>query len=84
MASREGRLKPEFEAWYPSLRAGEWYAADHLTATVLEQLRSGAPQWRSEDRVPSDAHFEFRGGDNAPRARRRTRHLDRDRRGGSA
>ena len=54
MARREGRLRPEFEAWYPSLRSGEWYSADQLTATVLEQLRSGAPQWHYEDRVPDE------------------------------
>jgi hypothetical protein len=82
MARREGRLKAEFEAWYPKLRSGEWYAADQLTATVLEQLRSGAPQWHSEDRVPNDAHFDFRGGDSVPRERRRTRRLDPP--GGSA
>ena len=76
MARREGRLRPEFEAWYPSLRSGKWYSADLLTATVLEQLRSGAPQWQSEDRVPDDAHFEFRGGEDVQREQRRTRRLD--------
>ena len=76
MPSREGRVRPEFEAWYPSLRAGEWYPADQLTAAVLYQLRGGAPRWHSEDRVPSDAHFLFRGGDPQPQRTQRTRHQD--------
>jgi hypothetical protein len=73
---REGRLRPEFEGWYPALRADRWYPADQLTAIVLTQLRSGAPKWHSEDRVPSNAHFEFRGGASHPGRSQLTRALD--------
>jgi hypothetical protein len=76
MSAREGSLRQEFAAWYPGLRAGVWYPADQLTTAVLTQLRNGAPRWHSEDRVPSDAHFRFRGGDDQPRRSLRTRRLD--------
>jgi hypothetical protein len=76
MSRREGRVKPEFELWYPGLRAGVWYPADELTSAVLKQLRGGEPQWAPEDRVPSDTHFQFRGGTAQPQRSQRTRHAD--------
>jgi hypothetical protein len=76
MSAREGSLRPEFEGWYPGLRASVWYPAEQLAAAVLAQLRDGAPRWHSEGRVPSDAHFRFRGGDDQPRRSRRTQRLD--------
>jgi hypothetical protein len=76
MSKREGRLRPEFEQWYPSLRQGVWYPADELTAVVLKQLQDDGPRWHSEDRVPSDAHFQFRGGEPQPQRSQRTRRLD--------
>jgi hypothetical protein len=62
MSKREGCLRPEFEQWYPTLRSGVWYPADELTAAVLKQLQDESPRWHSDGRVPSDSHFEFRGG----------------------
>ena len=76
MAKREGCLRREFEEWYPSLRPGIWYPADQLTAAVLKQLQNDGPKWHSEDRVPSGAHFFFRGGDTQRQRPHRTRRLD--------
>lgn len=76
MSKREGCVRPEFEQWYPTLRTGVWYPADELTAAVLKQLQHESPRWHSEERVPSDSHFEFRGGDFEPGRSRRSRHLD--------
>jgi hypothetical protein len=76
MSKREGRLRPEFEQWYPSLRRDVWYPADELTAVVLKQLQDDGPRWHSEDRVPSDEHFQFRGGEPQPQGSQRTRRLD--------
>ena len=64
--SREAQVRPEYELWFPHLRPGVWYLAATLAQTVLQQVREGEPKWTSGDRVPSDAHFLFRGGD-APR-----------------
>jgi hypothetical protein len=59
---REGRLRAEYQLWFPSLIPAVWYPAADLNRLVLEQLQSGEPRWTPDDRVPSDAHFEFRGG----------------------
>lgn len=62
MAEREALLKAEYRDWYPSLVPGTWYSAAWLSEQVLHQMRAGEPTWASELRVPSDAHFSFRGG----------------------
>ena len=59
---REGRLRAEYQLWFPNLLPAVWYPAADLARLVLEQLQSGAPRWTLEDRVPSDVHFVFRGG----------------------
>ena len=74
---REGMLRPEFQDWYPSLKAGQWYPADELTALVMDHLRHGSPQWRPQGRVPSDTHFVFRGQTPRQGSERRTRSTDR-------
>ena len=74
---REGMLRPGFQDWYPALEAGRWYPADELTDVVLEHLRHGSPQWRPEGRVPTDAHFVFRGGMPRQGSNRQTRRTDR-------
>jgi hypothetical protein len=76
MAEREGRLKAEYSEWYPTLDPLAWYPAAWLSRTVLEQLNAGEPRWHPEQRVPSDSHFTFRGGDQAPRGTARTRRTD--------
>jgi hypothetical protein len=76
---REGTLRPEFQDWYPSLVTGKWYPADELTRLVLKHHRDGSPQWAAQDRIPSNAHFEFRGPAPRERPTERTRHGDRAR-----
>jgi len=76
MSKREGCVRPEFEQWYPALRGGVWYPADELTAIVLKQLQDESPRWHSEDRVPSNVHFEFRGGATESRRPHRSRRSD--------
>jgi len=76
MSKREACLRPEFEEWYPALRIGVWYPADELTTIVLKQLQDSGPRWHSEERVPSESHFEFRGGEIEPQRSPRTRRLD--------
>jgi hypothetical protein len=63
---REALLKTEYREWYPKLVPSIWYDAAQLAAQVLEQQRTGEPKWAVEGRVPSETHFQFRGG----RARR--------------
>jgi hypothetical protein len=73
---REGQVRPEFELWFPSLQPGVWYPAAALTLTVLEQVRLGEPRWTSGDRIPSDTHFRFRGGEGARENARPSRRAD--------
>jgi hypothetical protein len=68
---REGKLRPEFQDWYPSLSPGVWYPADVLTNLVFDQLRHGSPRWDPHGRIPPEEHFEYRGG--SPRADRSLR-----------
>jgi hypothetical protein len=74
---REGMLRREFQDWYPSIRAGWWYPADELTAWVREHHLTGSPQWRPEGRIPSEKHFEFKGGIPREGSPRCTREGDR-------
>ena len=76
MSKREGCLRREFEQWYPTLQANRWYPADELTAIVLKQLQDESPRWVSEGRVPSDSHFEFRGGESSSDRSRKNRRSD--------
>jgi hypothetical protein len=76
MSDREGCLRREYGDWYPGLEPGVWYTASSLAQIVLQQRRSQEPSWEFEDRVPSDRHFTFRGGDAGPRSGTRTRQTD--------
>jgi hypothetical protein len=74
---REGCLREEFRDWYPSIASDAWYPADELTRLVLDHRRSGTPRWEAaEQRIPSDEHFEFRGGSPRADPAERTRHGD--------
>jgi hypothetical protein len=73
---REAMLRHEFREWYPTLRPDWWYPARQLADLVLEQRRSGEPRWEFESRVPSDAHFLFRGGLPRGQSHARTRRSD--------
>lgn len=74
---REARLRPEHAATYPGVPAGEWVAAATLAKQILTGLvgREGQPPLINA-RLMNDAHFEFRGGERAPRAKRNSRSLD--------
>jgi hypothetical protein len=76
MPRREGQVRSEFQLWFPSLAPGVWYPATELRSRVLDQLRCGEPRWQSGDRIPSDLHFVFRGGDASRPASARTRRTD--------
>jgi hypothetical protein len=73
---REGMLRPEFQDWYPTVESGRWYPADELTGLVLAHRRFGTPQWEPERRLPSNEHFEFRGGTPRGDSRSKTRRGD--------
>jgi len=59
---REARVRPEYAAFYPALRPGEWAAA----AIVADRVVAGRLICGSgtvvRGRVLLDSHFEFRGG----------------------
>ena len=74
---REGLLRPDFQDWYPTLKAGRWYPADELTGLVIDHLQHGSPQWRPQGRVPSDDHFVFRGGSSPAGTNQHRRSMDR-------
>jgi hypothetical protein len=59
---REARVRPEYAAFYPALRQGEWAPAATVADRVVagRLLRGGETLIRG--RVLLDAHFEFRGG----------------------
>jgi hypothetical protein len=70
---REARLKPEFQALYPRVPAGEWKPAaamlDMVTASrLLTGRRSGEILG---PRILDAHHFEFRGGFARPSGSRR-------------
>jgi hypothetical protein len=62
MQLREASLRPEFQPWYPGIRAGRWLAADFVAHAVRRQLKPGKARGEVSARVLSDAHFQFRGG----------------------
>jgi hypothetical protein len=76
MAGRQGKVRPEYELWYPRLSPETWYPAAWLRETVLDQLRRGEPRWDPQGRALSDEHFEFRGGERAQDSRQRRRQED--------
>ena len=45
MQLRKGRLRPEYDEWYPRIAAGVWHNAAWLTEMVLQQQRQGSPSW---------------------------------------
>ena len=65
---REARLRFEFAHLYPFLIPGEWRLAQVLTDQVLAWAERH-PEFAAQlgDRALRPEHFEFRGGDFAPR-----------------
>jgi hypothetical protein len=62
---RRARLKPEYAACYPKLRAGEWHNAWWLTEVVRRQLRRETA-FPTGARVLNDHHFDFESGERFP------------------
>jgi hypothetical protein len=69
---REARLRPEFAGVYPQIRPGLWLIA----ATIASARRHEDPPPARHERLLPEKHFEFRGGDSAPRYGDRTRSSD--------
>jgi len=76
---REGRLKPEYAAWYPSITVCAWMPATTLRRAVARQLLDRdppwAPHWEPGQRLLDERHFQFRGGIHRS-GDERTRHED--------
>ena len=68
---RQARLRPEYEALYPGVPAGEWRAIgellDYVAAARLRGGRRSGEMLRG--RPLDDRHFEFRGGGERPPGR---------------
>jgi hypothetical protein len=62
MLHRQARLRTPFSSCYPAISPGKWHHALWVREMALSQLRKGGPQWETEGRVLSDAHFDFQGG----------------------
>ena len=76
MSVREARLKPEYAAEYPAMPADVWMPAMELAPYLLQRARARRQEGRYT-RTFDPTHFEFRGGDTAPRPRiSRTRSTD--------
>ncbi|HYC32828.1 MAG TPA: hypothetical protein VEB59_11110 [Gemmatimonadales bacterium] len=60
--SREARLRPEYAELYPVLPAGVWMSASDIGHQLLiwHLATARAP---GDERVISEEHFEFRGGE---------------------
>ena len=74
---REARLRPEFAAHYPYLKAGEWESAAVLADRVIAHTL-GRPDGRfiTGERALDPTHFEFRGWDPGARDGGTTRRED--------
>ena len=58
------RLRPEFAKLYPGLDPMVWETATELLARLLAQhLVQPSPGFMLSNRMLSDEHFEFQGGD---------------------
>jgi hypothetical protein len=58
---REARLRPEYAAFYPALRPGEWAAAAIVADRVVAGRLIRGSETVVRGRVLLDSHFEFRG-----------------------
>jgi hypothetical protein len=58
------RLRPEFAQLYPGVDPMVWETATELMARLLAQhLVQPSPGFMLSNRILSDEHFEFQGGD---------------------
>jgi hypothetical protein len=61
-ACREARLRPEYAELYPVLTPGVWMTADEIGRQLLLWHLATARSPGGE-RLISEEHFEFRGGE---------------------
>ena len=74
---REARLRPEYADIYPELVPGQWEPASRIAEVVLARyLLQKMTDSQVADRALNESHFEFRGGADPPRERRRERAAD--------
>ena len=62
-AVREAALRPAAAEFYPFLPARMWTSAGHLTELVARYRGVRADATDRDNRVLSEDHFRFRGGD---------------------
>jgi hypothetical protein len=74
---REARLKQEFAHEYPGIAPGLWIPVKEFARLLVERVNHGRRLGRFT-RTFDPTHFEFRGGNTAPRSdSARTRRTDR-------
>ncbi|HYF39229.1 MAG TPA: hypothetical protein VD930_06065 [Gemmatimonadales bacterium] len=66
MNVREARLKAEFAEEYPGMTPGVWMPVRDLARLLVERVYARRREGRPA-RTFDPTHFEFRGGDTAPR-----------------
>jgi len=76
MTEREARLRPEFAAEYPGITPNLWMRARELAQSLVDRVHARRKQGLYT-RTFDPTHFDFRGGDSAPRTPRdRSRSTD--------
>ena len=58
---REAKLKPEYASFYPGVQPGVWMPASVIGQQLL-LWHLTAPATPQGERLMSEEHFEFRGG----------------------
>jgi hypothetical protein len=70
VGTRQGQLRAEYAAWYPTFPVNIWTPAITLARKVARQLLGNprgdrwahSPRWEPGPRLLDDRHFFFRGG----------------------
>jgi hypothetical protein len=75
MTLREARLKPQYADEYPGIAADVWMPARDLAQKLVARVHARRKEGLFT-RTFDPTHFDFRGGDAAPRRRDRTRNTD--------
>ena len=76
MAVREVKLRAEYAAEYPGIAPDVWMSAKELAGRLVDRVHARRREGLYT-RTFDPTHFEFRGGDAAPRpTRQRTRSTD--------
>jgi hypothetical protein len=61
MQTRQARVRPAYNDWYPRISPEVWHNAAWVMEIVLQQQRRGSPRWTLSGRPLDEAHFDFRG-----------------------